>query len=112
MLYTGNDSPLVGMALKAGEAFEAEVHGLDQFFRVEDGTGEAVLDGVRTSIPAGFGIVVPAGGRHDIINTGHAPLRLYTLDAPPNHRDGVVHRSRADAAADADNEEFTGRTTE
>ena len=81
------------MALKPKEEIGAEVHKLDQFFRVE-GDGEAVLDGVRTAIRAGFAIVVPAGAKHNIINTGSVPLKLYTLYAPPNHRDGVVHRCR------------------
>jgi len=87
-----------------------EAHKLDQFFRVEEGSGEAVLDGVRTAIRAGFAVVVPAGAMHNIINTGSVPLKLYTLYAPPNHRDGVVQHTRADA--DADNEHFDGRTTE
>jgi mannose-6-phosphate isomerase-like protein (cupin superfamily) len=77
---------------------------------VEEGTGEAVLDGVRTAIRAGFAVVVPAGTNHNIINTGTVPLKLYTLYAPPNHRDGVVHRTRHDA--EADSEHFDGKTTE
>ncbi len=71
---------------------------------------EAVLDGVRTAIRAGFAVVVPAGANHNIISTGGVPLNLYTLYSPPNHRDGVVHRTRADA--EADDEHFDGRTTE
>ena len=110
VLYTARHSQLVLMALKAGEEIGAEVHTLDQFFRVEEGTGEAVLDGVRTSLRAGFGIVVPAGAKHNIINTGTAPLKLYTLYSPPNHRDGVVHPTRKDA--EADSEHFDGKTTE
>ena len=78
--------------------------------RVEEGTGEAVLDGVRTAIRAGFAVVVPAGANHNIINTGNVPLKLYTLYAPPNHRDGVIHHTRDDAAAD--NKHFDGKTTE
>ena len=98
------------MALKAGEEIGMEVHKLDQFFRVEEGKGEAVLDGVHTAISAGFAVLVPAGTNHNIINTGSNPMKLYTLYAPPNHRDGVVHQTRADA--DADNEHFDGKTTE
>jgi len=64
----------------------------------------------RTAIKAGFAVVVPAGAKHNIINTGSIPLKLYTLYAPPNHRDGVVHHTRADA--EADNEHFDGKTTE
>jgi mannose-6-phosphate isomerase-like protein (cupin superfamily) len=110
VLYTAKHCQLVIMALKPKEEIGAEVHKLDQFFRVEVGTGEAVLGGVRTTIRAGFAIVVPAGTKHNIINTGNVPLKLYTLYAPPNHRDGVVHHSRADA--EADKEHFDGKTTE
>lgn len=110
VLYTAKHCQLVVMALKPEEEIGAEVHELDQFFRVEDGNGEAVLDGVRTAIRAGFAILVPAGANHNIINTGSKPLKLYTLYAPPNHRDGVVHRARADA--EADTEHFDGKTSE
>jgi mannose-6-phosphate isomerase-like protein (cupin superfamily) len=110
VVYTAKHCQLVLMALKPKEEIGAEVHKLDQFFRVEEGTGEAVLDGVRTSIRAGFAVVVPAGTNHNIINTGNVPLKLYTLYAPPNHRDGVVHHTRVDA--EADNEHFDGKTTE
>lgn len=92
------------------EEIGEEVHKFDQFFRVEEGSGEAVLDGVRTAVQAGFAVVVPAGTNHNIINTGSVPLKLYTLYAPPNHRDGVVHHTRADA--EADTEHFDGKTTE
>ena len=110
VLYTAKNCQLVVMALKPGEEIGAEVHKPDQFFRVEAGSGEAVLDGVRTAIKAGFAIVVPGGTKHNIINTGSIPLKLYTLYAPPNHRDGVVHHTRADA--EKDNEHFDGKTTE
>ncbi len=110
VLYTAKNCQLVLMALKPREEIGAEVHKLDQFFRVEEGSGEAVLDGVRTAIHAGFAVLVPAGANHNIINTGVTPLKLYTLYSPPNHRDGVVHRTRADA--EADTEEFDGRTSE
>ena len=110
VIYTAKHCQLVVMALKPKEEIGAEVHKLDQFFRVEEGTGEAVLGGVRTAIRAGFAVLVPAGTNHNIINTGSVPMKLYTLYAPPNHRDGVVHHTRAEA--DADNEHFDGKTTE
>jgi mannose-6-phosphate isomerase-like protein (cupin superfamily) len=110
VLYTAKHCQLVLMALKPGEEIGAEVHQLDQFFRVEQGRGAAILDGVRTEISPGFAIVVPAGTRHNIVNSGDAPLSLYTVYSPPNHRDGVVHHTRADA--EADEEEFDGKTTE
>jgi mannose-6-phosphate isomerase-like protein (cupin superfamily) len=110
VLYTAKNCQLVLMALKPKEDIGAEVHKLDQFFRVEDGSGEAVLDGVTTAISSGFVVIVPAGTKHNIINTGNVPMKLYTLYAPPNHRDGIIHHTRADA--EADNEHFDGRTTE
>ncbi len=110
VLYTAQHCQLVVMALKPKEEIGAEVHKLDQFFRVEQGSGEAVLDGVRTAIHSGYAVVVPAGARHNIINTGTEPLKLYTIYSPPNHRDGVVHHTRADA--EADTEHFDGKTSE
>jgi mannose-6-phosphate isomerase-like protein (cupin superfamily) len=110
VLYTARNCQLVVMSLKPQEDIGAEVHTLDQFFRVEAGRGEAELDGVRTAIQAGYAVIVPAGARHNIINTGSEPLKLYTLYAPPNHRDGVVHPTRADA--EADTEHFDGKTSE
>ena len=110
VLYTAKHCQLVVMALKPKEEIGAEVHKLDQFFRVEEGTGEAVLDGIRTKIQAGFAVLVPAGAKHNIINTGAVALKLYTLYAPPNHRDGVVHHTRDEA--EADTEKFDGNTTE
>ncbi len=110
VVYTAKNCQLVVMALKPKEEIGAEVHKLDQFFRVEEGTGEAVLNGVHTEISAGFAVLVPAGMNHNIINTSSVPLKLYTIYSPPNHRDGVVHHTRADA--EKDNEHFDGKTTE
>jgi mannose-6-phosphate isomerase-like protein (cupin superfamily) len=110
VVYTAANCQLVIMALKPKEEIGAEVHHLDQFFRVEEGAGDAILDGVRTPIRAGFAVVVPAGTNHNIINTGSVSLKLYTIYAPPNHRDGVVHHTRAEA--EADHEHFDGKTTE
>lgn len=110
VLYTAGHCQLVVMALEPAEEIGAELHTLDQFFRVEEGSGEAVLAGVRTAIHAGFAVLVPAGTKHNIVNTGKVPMKLYTLYAPPNHRDGVVHHSRAEA--EADTEHFDGTTTE
>ena len=110
VLYTAANCQLVVMSLDVKGEIGEEVHKLDQFFRVEQGRGVAVLDGVRTPIEAGFAILVPAGTKHNIVNTGDAPMKLYTLYAPPNHRDGVVHHTRA--AAEADTEHFDGKTTE
>lgn len=110
VLYTAKNSQLVLMSLKPQEDIGAEIHKVDQFFRVEEGSGEAVMNGSRTQIQAGFAVLVPAGVNHNIINTGSVPLKLYTLYAPPNHRDGVIHETRADA--EGDSEHFSGKTSE
>lgn len=110
VLYTAKHCQLVLMALAPGEEIGAEVHKLDQFFRVEEGSGVVVMDGTRTPVKAGFAIVVPMGANHNIINTGTAPLKLYTVYSPPNHRDRVVHHTRADA--EVDDEHFDGKTSE
>lgn len=110
VLYTAQNCQLVVMSLKPREEIGMEIHQLDQFFRVEEGTGEAILDGIHRIISAGFAVVVPAGTNHNIINTGSAPMKLYTVYSPPNHRDGVIHHTRADA--EKDDEEFDGKTTE
>ena len=110
VLYTSKQSQLVLMALNPKGEIGAEAHKSDQFFRVEEGSGEAVIDGVRTAIRVGFAIIIPGGTNHNIINTGTVPMKLYTIYSPPNHRDGVVHHTRAEA--EADNEHFDGKTTE
>ncbi|MFA6524389.1 MAG: cupin domain-containing protein [Candidatus Paceibacterota bacterium] len=111
VLYTAKNCQLVLMSLNVGEEIGAEVHHLDQFLRVESGEGKAVLDGVSHDISDGFAILVPAGTEHNIINTGATKMKLYTVYAPANHRDGVVHNTKADAEAD-EAEHFDGKTTE
>jgi mannose-6-phosphate isomerase-like protein (cupin superfamily) len=110
VLYTAKNCQLVVMALKPKEDIGLEVHKLDQFFRVEEGTGKAVLNGVSHKIAPGYAIIVPAGTKHNIINSGTTPMKLYTLYAPPNHKDGTIHRTHA--IAEADNEKYDGKTTE
>lgn len=110
VLYTAQHSQIVLMSLLPGEEIGEEVHELDQFFRVEMGSGVAVLEGVEHLIADGTAIVVPQGAMHNIINTGEEPLKLYTIYSPPNHRDGVVHKTKEEA--EADGESFDGATTE
>jgi mannose-6-phosphate isomerase-like protein (cupin superfamily) len=110
VLYTAKNTQLVVMSLKPNEEIGMEVHHLDQFFRVEEGDGVAILDGVHTVISPGFAVLVPAGTHHNIINTGSSYLKLYTLYSPPNHADGTIHHTRAEA--EAAKEEFDGKTTE
>lgn len=112
VLYTGKNCQLVLMSLKPGEDIGEEVHEtVDQFFRFEGGRGKVVIDGVEHMIEAEFAVIVPAGARHNIINTSATePLKLYTIYSPPNHRDGVVHGTKQ--IAEADSEQFDGKTTE
>jgi mannose-6-phosphate isomerase-like protein (cupin superfamily) len=111
VLYTGRHLQLVLMALRPGEEIGEEVHeDHDQFFRIESGSGEVLIDGVRTPIKDDDAVIVPAGARHNVINTGDQPLTLYTLYGPPEHRDGVVHQDKAEA--DGSEEHFDGATTE
>jgi mannose-6-phosphate isomerase-like protein (cupin superfamily) len=111
VLYTGKHLQLVLMALRPGEEIGEEVHDdRDQFFRVEAGKGEVWIDGVRTAVQSDMAIVVPAGARHNVKNTGDEPLKVYTLYGPPEHVEGTVHRTKADA--EAHEEHFDGRTTE
>lgn len=110
VLYTAKNSQLVLMSIEVGEDIGEEVHHLDQFIRCEAGTGKAVLDGVEHDIEDGFAVVIPAGCKHNIVNAGNEPLKLYTVYSPPEHKDGVVHRIKADALANE--EHFDGQTTE
>ena len=111
VLYTGRYLQLVLMAIAPGEEIGEEVHeDHDQFFRIEDGKGVVVIDGARTPIESDDAIVVPAGARHNVINTGDDPLKLYTIYGPPEHMDGVVRTTRAEA--EASEEHFDGTTTE
>jgi mannose-6-phosphate isomerase-like protein (cupin superfamily) len=99
VIHTGAHMQLVLMTLEPGEEIGEETHATtDQFFRVEHGKGEVVIDGEETPIRSDTAILVPAGTRHNIRNTGKKPLRLYTLYAPPQHPDGTVQHTRADAA--------------
>jgi mannose-6-phosphate isomerase-like protein (cupin superfamily) len=111
VLYTGSHMQLVLMSLNPGEEIGEEVHeDTDQFFRVEDGKGEFVIDGRATPIESQSAMVIPAGARHNIRNTGQKGMKLYTLYAPPHHEDGTVHHTRADA--ERSTEHFAGKTTE
>ena len=113
VLYTGKHLQLVLMALKPGEEIGAEVHPKnDQFFRVDSGSGVVTIDGKDSKISDGFAVVVPAGARHNIKNDGTEPLKLYTLYGPPDHKDKTVHKTKADAEAQHDADEWDGATTE
>lgn len=110
VLYTSRNSQLVVMSIAPGIDIGKETHHLDQFIRVEEGRGVAEIDGVKHTIESGFAILVPAGSEHNITNTSDIPLKLYTLYAPPNHRDRVIHPSKE--ASEKDTETFDGKTSE
>ena len=111
VMYTAQHMQLVLMSLGPGEEIGEEVHTeSDQFFRIEMGSGEVWMNGIVTAIQTGTAIVIPAGVRHNIKNTGRGPMKVYSLYAPPHHADGTVHVTRADA--EASQEHFAGKTTE
>lgn len=111
VLYTDKKSQLVLMSLLAGEEIGEEVHDVDQFLRIEKGSGIALINDVSHDIADGSVILVPAGTKHNVINTGTESMKLYTLYMPPHHMDGKIHPTKADAEADTD-DEFDGKTTE
>ena len=113
VLYTGKNSQLVVMSLLPNEEIGSEVHTVDQFLRIEEGTGVAILDGVEHPIGDGFAIVVPAGTEHNIKNlSSEKMMKLYTVYSPPEHKDGTIHPAKADAMADEENDHFDGKATE
>lgn len=111
VVYTAKNSQLVLMSLKPGEDIGDEVHDVDQFFRVEKGMGKLVIDGNESELADGSAVVVPANSKHNVINTGSEPLKLYTIYTPPHHMDGIEHVTKAEAMADEE-EHFDGKTTE
>ena len=112
VLYTAKHSQLVLMSLKPGEEIGEEVHdNLDQFFRFEEGEGKVVIDETEHEVEDGFAVIVPAGSKHNVINTSsEEPLKLYTIYSPPEHRDGVMRQTKEEA--EAQEEHFDGKTTE
>lgn len=113
VLYTGHHLQLVVMTLQPGDEIGSEVHeDRDQFFRIEDGEGVVVIDGKENPVEDGSAVIVPAGARHNVINRGSAPLKLYTIYAPPEHKDKVVQATKADADRRHPHEEWDGATTE
>lgn len=113
VLYTGKNLQLVLMTLQPGEEIGEEVHeDRDQFFRIEEGSGVVDIDGVENAVEDDIAVIVPAGARHNVRNTGDEPLQLYTIYGPPEHQDGVVQATKADADARHQDEEWDGETTE
>ncbi|MCX6785766.1 MAG: cupin domain-containing protein [Candidatus Komeilibacteria bacterium] len=112
VLYTAKHSQLVAMSLKPNEEIGEEIHEeSDQFFRFETGQGKAIIDGNEYKLEDGDVIIVPAGAKHNIINTSSGKaLKLYTLYCPPHHADGTIHATKEQTLGD--DEKFAGQTTE
>ncbi len=112
VLYTSKHLQLVLMSLQVGEDIGEEVHTeIDQFFRFESGNGKCIIDGNDYNVTDGDVIIVPAGAKHNIINTdAKVALKIYTIYAPPNHKDGLIRSTKKEA--DDNGQEFDGKTTE
>ena len=102
VVFTGKYCQLVVMSLKPGEEIGSEVHkNVDQFFRIEKGKGKVIINGMENQFINGVGIVVPAGSEHNVINISTSnDLKLYTIYSPPQHKDGIIHKTKKDAMAD------------
>ncbi|MBZ4191052.1 cupin domain-containing protein [Niabella beijingensis] len=111
VLYTGRQLQLVLMTLQPGEEIGAEVHPEnDQFFRFEEGSGRCLIDDTEYTVSDGSAVVIPAGSRHNVINTGSTELKMYTIYAPPHHKDGIVRNTKKEA--EENEEEYDGNPTE
>lgn len=110
VLYTGENMQLVVMTLQQGEEIGVETHENDQFFRFEEGTGKCVVGDNEYDVTDGDAVIIPAGSEHNIMNVGEGPLKMYTLYAPPHHKDGTIHTTKEEA--EESEEEFDGETSE
>ena len=112
VLYTGKNLQLVLMSLKPKEEIGAETHPEnDQFLRFEGGRGRVEIDGNKYTVKDGDAVVIPAGAKHNVINTSATEeLKLYTIYSPPHHKDGIVRKTKEEA--EANDQEFDGKTTE
>lgn len=109
VLYTGNYSQLVVMSIEPGDEIGEEVHGLDQFIRIEEGKGKLIINKTEEhEVEDDWAFIIPAGVWHNVINTGDEPLKLYSIYSPPEHKDGVLQSTKADE----EEEHFDGKTTE
>ncbi len=113
VLYTGRHLQLVLMTLQPSDEIGSEVHDdRDQFFRFEEGEGVVYIDGVENMVEDGSGVIVPSGARHNVRNIGTVPLKLYSIYGPPEHLDGVVQATKAEADRRHHDEEWDGKTSE
>ena len=101
VVHTTPRTQLVLMSIPVGQEIGEEVHGLDQFIRIEQGQGRVVLEGHEHTVEDGSAVVIPAGTRHNVINSSKTEaLKLYSIYAPPEHKPGTIHRTKAEADAD------------
>ncbi len=112
VLYTGKHCQLVLMSLQPKEEIGLETHSEnDQFFRFEQGEGKCIIDGNEYTVGDGVAIIVPAGAKHNVINTSASTeLKMYTIYSPPHHKDGIVRKTKKEA--EANEADFNGKTTE
>jgi mannose-6-phosphate isomerase-like protein (cupin superfamily) len=110
VLYTGKNSQLVLMSLKPKEDIGEEVHDVDQFFRIESGKGQVIIDGNVYDVSDGSAVIIPAGSKHNVKNIGGELLQMYTIYSPPHHADKTIHKTKKDALVS--DEHFDGKTTE
>lgn len=102
VLYTGQHTQVVLMSLKPGEEIGFEVHEIvDQFIRIELGEGKLIINNEEQTLGDGDAFVVPAGVKHNVVNTSsEKSLKLYTIYSPPHHKDGVIHKTKEEAESD------------
>lgn len=111
VLYTAHSMQLVLMSLAKGDEIGEETHDdVDQFFRIESGEGKVLVDDTIHLVEDGDVVIVPRGAKHNVMNIGQEPLKLYTIYSPPEHIDGTIHKTKADA--DNAHEHWDGKTTE
>lgn len=108
VLYTAKNSQLVLMSIEPGDEVGEEIHPLDQFIRIEQGEGKIIIDDNEYEVREDFAAVIPQGAKHNVINTGTIPMKLYTVYSPAEHKDRTVHKTKADETE----EHFDGKTTE
>lgn len=96
VLYTANNMQLVLMSLKPDEDIGEEVHDVDQFFRIDKGSGKVIINDVETDIKDGTAFIIPSGSKHNVI-AGMDGLKLYTIYALAHHEDGIVQKTKEDS---------------
>ena len=112
VIYSGTQLQVVLMSLKPGEDIGLETHpDTDQFFRFEGGRGKCIIDGNEYTVENGDAVVIPAGSKHNVINTDSVEeFKMYTIYAPPHHKDGLINATKKDA--ESGDVKFDGITTE